>query len=180
MATRIQGRAGQPASASGQVHCKAFEVNERAVVQSTFVSSAQDHAGRLARLECFLPTGCTEAPTVAGFQAAKAEFRPRRRKIVAAGSGKLEERGRHDRADRVAADILLPSVAAAVAKETRHGVYRADFQPVTEHVAGCAPPTAAMTAVVPQHCRLGERCCRPTDPEGRFAFMTALVSLGCP
>jgi len=31
---------------------------------------AQNHAGRLARLECFLPARCTEAPTVAN----KADF----------------------------------------------------------------------------------------------------------
>src|SRR6188472_798034 len=38
------------------------------MTQSAFVSGAQDHAGRLARLECFLPTRSTEAPAVAGFQ----------------------------------------------------------------------------------------------------------------
>src|SRR5258708_2349853 len=88
------------------------------------MSGAQDHAGRLARLECFLPTRSTEAPTVAGFQAAKTEFRHRCRKIVAAGFGKLEKRGGHDGADRVATDVLSPSVAAAVSKEPRHWAYR--------------------------------------------------------
>ena len=79
------------------------------MAQSAFVSGAQDHAGRPARLECFLPTRSTEAPTVAGFQATKAEFRHRCRKIVAAGFGKLEKRGSHDGADRVATDVLSPS-----------------------------------------------------------------------
>src|SRR5258708_10857542 len=126
------------------------------------MSGAQDHAGRLARLECFLPTRSTEAPTVAGFQAAKAEFRHRCRKIVAAGCGKLEKRGGHDGADRVATDVLSPSVAAAVSKEPRHWAYLSDFEPLTEHVTGCARPTASITVVVPQHCRLRVRCCRPT------------------
>ena len=147
---------------SGQVDCEAFEIGERAVAQSTLVSGAQDHAGRLARLECFLPTGCTQAPTIAGFQAAKAELRHRCRKIVAAGFGKLEKPGGHDGADRVATDVLSPSVAAAVSKEPRHWVHRADFEPVTEHVTGCARPTASITAVVPQHCRLRVRCCLQT------------------
>ena len=62
---------------SSQVHREPFEIGQRAVAQSTFVGSAQDHAGSLAGLECFLPTGCTEAPTVVRFQAAKAEFRHR-------------------------------------------------------------------------------------------------------
>ena len=103
------------------------------MVQSAFVRGAQDHAGSLAGLKCFLPTRCTEAPTVAGFQAAKAEFRHRCRKIVAAGFGKLEKRGGHDGADRVATDVLAPSVAAAVSKEPRHWAYRAEFEPLTEH-----------------------------------------------
>ena len=93
------------------------------MVQSAFVRGAQDHAGCLAGFKCFLPTGCAEAPTVAGFQAAKAEFRHRRRKIVATGFGKREKLGGHDGADGVAADILSRSVAAAVPKEARHGVY---------------------------------------------------------
>ena len=124
------------------------------MVESAFVRGAQDHAGSLAGLKRFLPTRCTQAPSVAGFQAAKAEFRHRRRKIVATGFGKLEKRGGHDGTDRVAADILSPSVAAAVPKEARHGVYRAELKPVTEHVTGCVPPTSSVTAVVPQHCYL--------------------------
>src|SRR2546427_4335860 len=127
------------------------------MTQSAFVSGAQDHAGRLARLECFLPTRSTEAPAVAGFQAAKAEFRHRCRKIVAAGFGKLEKRRGHDGADRVAADVLSPRIAAAVAKEPRHGIHRAHFEPVTEHIARCVRPTASVPAVVPQHGRLRAR-----------------------
>ena len=121
------------------------------MVQSAFVRGAQDHAGSLAGLKRFLPTRCTQAPTVAGFQAAKAEFRHGRRKIVAAGFGKLEKLGSHDGADRVATDVLSPGVAAAVSKEARHGVYRAELKPVTEHVTGCVPPTSSITTVVPQH-----------------------------
>ena len=124
------------------------------MVESAFVRGAQDHAGSLAGLKRFLPTRCTEAPTVAGFQAAKAEFWHRCRKIVATGFGKREKRGGHDGADRVATDVLSPGVAAAVSKEAGHGVYRAEFKPVTEHVTGRVPPTGAITAVVPQHCCL--------------------------
>jgi hypothetical protein len=132
------------------------------MVQSAFVSGAQDHAGSLAGLKCFLPTRCTEAPTVAGFQAAKAEFWHRCRKIVATGFGKLEKRGGHDGANRVATDVLSPSVAAAVSKEARHGVYRAEFKPVTEHVTGCVRPTGSITAVVPQQL-LSPSAVSPTD-----------------
>src|SRR5262249_46539008 len=126
-----------------------FEIGERAVVQGAFVSGAQDHTGRLTCLECFLPTGCAEAPTVAGLQTAKAELRHRCRKIVAVGFGKLEKSSGHDSANGVATHVLSPSIAAAVSKDPRHWFHRAEFEPLTDHVAGYALPTAATTAVVP-------------------------------
>src|SRR3954469_4188764 len=136
------------------------------MVQGAFVRGEQDHAGSLDGLKCFLPTRCTEAPTVAGFQAAKAEFRHRRRKIVATGFGKSEELGGHGGADGVRAHTLSYSVAAAVPKEARHGVYRAELKPVTEHVTGRVPPTSSVTAVVPQHGCL--QVVSPTDSRRPF------------
>jgi hypothetical protein len=124
------------------------------MVQGAFVRGAQDHAGSLAGLEGFLPTRSTQAPTVAGFQAAKAELRYRGRKIVATRFGKREKRGGHDGADRVATDVLSPGVAAAVSKKARHRVYRAEFKRLAEHVTGCVPSTGTITAVVSQHCYL--------------------------
>ncbi len=40
---------------SRQVHCEAFEIGERAVRQRSLMRGAQNHAGRLVCLECFLP-----------------------------------------------------------------------------------------------------------------------------
>jgi hypothetical protein len=68
----------------GPIHCEAFKIGKRAVSESTLVRGAQDHSRRLACLECFLPARSTEAPTVTRFQARKAKFRYRCRKIVAA------------------------------------------------------------------------------------------------
>ena len=65
-------RAANLPPGSGEVHGEALEIGERAVLQRTFVGRAQDHAGRLAGLECLLPAGCTQAPAVAGLEAAKA------------------------------------------------------------------------------------------------------------
>src|SRR5262245_22807381 len=121
--------------ASGEIHREALEVGERAVAERAFVRGAQDNAGRLTRLECFLPTRRTETPTVAGLQAGKAEFRHRGRKVVAAGFGEFEKRGGHDGADRVAAEVLSTRVAAAVAKKPGHRIDRAELEPVAEHVA---------------------------------------------
>jgi hypothetical protein len=147
-----------PAPASGEVHRETLEIGERAVVEGAFVRGPQDHAGRLARLECFLPTRCTQAPTVAGPQAGKAEFRHWCRQIIAAGLGKLEKRGSHDGADGVTPNVLSASVTAAVSKEPRHRCQGADFEPVAEDIPGCSRPTAATSAVISQHCRLPCRC----------------------
>jgi len=63
---------------SREVHRETFEIGERAVAEGTFVGGPQDYAGRLPRLQCFLPTRCTETPAVATPQAGKAEFQSRR------------------------------------------------------------------------------------------------------
>jgi hypothetical protein len=62
---------------SRQVHCKAFEIGERTVCQSSLMGRAQDDSRRLACLESFLPTWRTQAPPITGFEARKAEFRHR-------------------------------------------------------------------------------------------------------
>jgi hypothetical protein len=62
---------------SRQVHCKAFEIGERTVSQSSLMGRAQDDSRRLACLESFLPTWRTQAPPITGFEARKAEFRHR-------------------------------------------------------------------------------------------------------
>src|SRR5437763_1208209 len=161
-AAKLSKPAGEDERRSGQIHGEPFEVGERAVAQRAFVRRTQDHARRLARLECLLPARRTEAPTVAGLEAGKAEFRHRCGKIVAAGFGKREKRGGHDGADRVAADILRPGIAAAVAKEAAHRAYRAEFELFPEHVAGQVRPAPSVAAIVPQHVRLRMSWCRPT------------------
>ena len=83
---------------------------------------AQDHTRCFFCLKRFLPARCTQAPPVTGLQPWKAEFWNGSRKIVTARFGKLEKRRGHDRAYRVAADVLSPGIAAAVAKETGHGI----------------------------------------------------------
>ena len=96
--------ARSPCSKSGQVHGETLEIGERAVLEGAFVGRPrEDHAGRAAHLQRFAPAGRTQAPAVAGPQAGKAELGHRRREIIAAGFGKLEKRGGHDDADRVAA-----------------------------------------------------------------------------
>ena len=111
------------ASASGEVDREPLEIGERAVVEGAFVCSPQDHAGRLVRVERFLPAFRAQAPAVAGPQAGKAELWHGRRKIIAAGLGKLEERSSHDGADGMTTYVFSTRIAASVSEEPRQGLH---------------------------------------------------------
>ena len=121
------------------------------------MSSPQDHAGRAAHLQRFAPAGRTQAPAVAGPQAGKAELGHRRREIIAAGSGKLEKRGGHDDADRVAADVFSTGVAAASRKNPVLGFIEqtSSRSPRTFRGALGRPPPFPLSSL--EHCRLLDR-----------------------
>jgi hypothetical protein len=147
-----------------KVYRKAFEIGKRAVSESAFVRGSQDHTRCLANLERFLPARGTEAPTVTWIQAWKAECGNWSRKIVAARFGKFEKRCSHNGANRVTANVLSPGVAAAIPIKSRHGFDRAEIKRLAEHVSGAAPPTASVTPIVPQHCRLSPFAMPPRHP----------------
>ena len=52
---------------------------------------------------------------------------------------------------RVAAGVFATGVAAAVTKEPRLGLHRADVEPIAEDIPGRARATSTVPAVVPQH-----------------------------
>ena len=99
------------------------------------VGAPTDHAGRLARLECFLPTGCTEAPTVAGLKAGEIEIGLGRAEIVAAQLGEGEKLGRHLDADRVQSKIVGARVTAAGAEEAGQRPLRAALEGLAINIA---------------------------------------------
>src|SRR6202521_2647286 len=113
--------------------------------------SAKDYARPPPRLKRFLPARCAQTPAITGLQSRKAEFRDRRREIIAARLRILKKSRGHDRAHRVAADILAAGVAEAVAKETGHRAQRADFESIAEHVLGLVAFAAALASVISQH-----------------------------
>src|SRR5271168_1687399 len=114
--------------------------------------SAQDHAWRTPRSQRFLPPRRAQTPAIAGLQSRKAEFRDRRRQIIAAGLRILKKSGGHDGAHGVAADVLAAGVAAAVAKETCHRAQGADFESIAEHVLGLVAPAATtLASIFSQH-----------------------------
>jgi hypothetical protein len=135
-----------------EVDCEALEVRERAEAQGSFMCSAQHHARRAPRLQRFLPPRRAQTPAITRLQSRKAEFRDRRREIVAAGLRILKKSRGHDGAHGVAADILAAGVAATVAKKTRHRAQGADFESIAEHVLGLIAPAAATLAnLISQH-----------------------------
>src|SRR5208337_158155 len=113
---------------------------------------AQDHARRTPRLQRFLPPRCAQTPAITGLQSRKAEFRDRRREIIAAGLRILKKSRGHDGAHVVAADVLAAGVAASVAKKARHRAQGTDFESIAQHVLGLvAPAAAALASVISQH-----------------------------
>src|ERR1700720_1459703 len=114
--------------------------------------STQDHARGTLRLQRFLPPRCAQTPAITGLQSRKAEFRDRRREIIAAGLRILKKSRGHNGAHRMAADVVAAGVAAAVAKETRHRAQGADFESIAEHVLRLVAPAAAtLASVISQH-----------------------------
>src|SRR4030081_1248302 len=56
----------------GQARARqSVKIGKLAMAQSAFVSCAQNHAGRLARLECFLPPGAQRHQRSPGFRPRK-------------------------------------------------------------------------------------------------------------
>src|SRR5688572_15842576 len=85
----------------------------------------------LVRLE---PARCAQAPAVAGLEAFEAPLRAGRREVVPGLAAELEELLGHHRADRVAALVLRPRPATAVAVEARHRLERAGQQLAADDV----------------------------------------------
>ena len=100
-----------------------------------------------------------------GFRPGKAEFRLWCRKIVAPRFGKFKKRRSHHDADRVTANILLPSVAAAAPIESGHRFERADIKRLAEHVPRGAPSASIRTIVL--NIEVAQAACRSESNFGR-------------
>ena len=124
------------AASQSRSTARRFRSASEQMLKRTFMRSPQDHARRLPCLQRFLPPRCAQTPAITGLQSRKAEFRDRRREVIAAGLRKLEKSHGHDGAHGVAAGVLPAGVAAAIAKESRHRAQGADFQSIAQHVLG--------------------------------------------
>ena len=108
---------------------------ERDDVERPLVRRREHDVGGRAVAVRAQPVDRGDAPAVAGHEAGEAVERHRRREVVADRALVLEELGGHDRADRVAAEVLGPGAAAAVAVEARDRVGPAGLEVAAEDVA---------------------------------------------
>lgn len=150
----------RPNLSSSQIDRVPLKVSKGAVIERALVGGAQHHARRASRFERLLPARRAQAPAVAGLEAGEAESRQRRRQVVAARFGEFQEFGCRDHAHRMAADILRPGIAAAVAVEPGHRLDRTGFEWASQHVERRRPPAFAAGTRIQGH--------RAHPPEGCF------------
>src|SRR6476619_7182829 len=127
-------RHSQTAEVVGHIDCVLFERIQRHHVEGALVAGGQHHRSGTASLIGPKPVGRGDAPTVTRHQARELELGSRRRQVVSDRALMLEELGGHDGTDGVAADILGPRRAAAVAVEACHLFGAARIQRATQHV----------------------------------------------
>jgi hypothetical protein len=92
-----------------------------------------DRAGGTSLLD-LEPTGGTDAPAVAGFEAGKAKLRHGCAEIVADRLGGFEEGSIDDAADGVDAEVFGAGLAAAGAVEAGHRLTATDIKRLAEDV----------------------------------------------
>jgi hypothetical protein len=79
----------------------------------------QDDRRRHPGIQSLRPSADTEAPTVSGGEAGKAELRMGCDQVVASRARELQKLRRHDRADGVQSDIARAGPTKAIAIESR-------------------------------------------------------------
>src|SRR5512133_888507 len=150
------------------------------------VRRAEHHRRRAAGSVRLQPARRAHAPVIAGRQAREAPLRSRRGEVVAGDGAELEELGRHDRADRVAPDVLGPRRAAAVAVEAGHRIARAGQQLAADDVEVLVAGHARIVAAQRPRARRADAAMLPmatttmptatsaaTRPSGALVFATS-------
>ena len=111
-----------------------LESGERHDVERPLMGGRQHDVGRGAVEVGPKPVHGGDAPAVAGREPGKLELRHGSGEVVADATLVLEELGGHHRADRVAAPVLGPRLAAPVPVEPRHGVGAARLEVPANHI----------------------------------------------
>jgi hypothetical protein len=98
------------------------------------VGRLQNHLRGLAGVKGLLPTGCAQAPPVAGLEARESGLGGR--EVVADQAAEFEEIGVDARTHHVRSEVIRAGAAASVAVETRQGIAAARLELATEDVLG--------------------------------------------
>ncbi len=114
--------------ASGQIHGEPFQIRQRTISERPFVSGPENNTRCLVDLKGFLRARSAKAPSVAGLKTRKAEFRHRRRQIIASRFRELKKFSRHDDANRVTPHIFFGGIATAVTIKASHRSGRTNLQ----------------------------------------------------
>jgi hypothetical protein len=108
-------------------------------LQRSLMGGCQHHGCGHAIVVSSEPVRRRNAPAVAGHKPGKLVLGHRSAQIVADTALVLEELSGHDRADRVAAEILRPGAAASIPVEPGKRVGATWLELTTEHIAIAHP-----------------------------------------
>lgn len=108
---------------------------ERHYVKGPFMRRRQHHVGRRTVEVGAKPVRRGDAPAISRYQPREPEVRHRGDQVIAYGTLMVEELGRYDSADRMAAQILGAGVAATIAVEPGDRVVTARLEFAAKHVA---------------------------------------------
>ncbi len=111
-----------------------FEIGEGHDLQRAPMGRLQADLRRATCLESLLPTRRAKAPAVTRLESWEAELRPRRRQIIASGSGELKKVRRHHGAHGVGPGIRRVGLATAATEPAGFGRMAAVGEGVTEHI----------------------------------------------
>jgi hypothetical protein len=165
-----------------------FRSASKQIGQSSLVSGTQDDAGAWSASNASCQRGAHRHHRSPGFRPAKPSSGTGVDRSFPCDLEKSRKLGSHHGADRVTADVLSPSVAAAVPIKACHGFDRADFKRLAEHVAGRKlPPPASTIPIIPQRRRVPQRwagCsfhaaigCSLVDFYGAISFRRSIVHI---
>ena len=145
-----------PAESLDKIQGVFFQILQRAIFQRADFSGPQQHPGCGAGEERLGPARRAKAPAIARLQARKAIFWHRCAKIIPALFGKRQKLRRHLGTDRVAAGILRPGRATAIAKKPGNRIIGTRLQHPAQNIQRLLPPLPA--AAIQWHaisCSLG-------------------------
>lgn len=138
----------QGAGIRRDVNCVVLEHGERNNVQSSLMGRRQHHWCSSAVVVGAQPVRGSYAPAIPWLQPGKTVLRHRRAQVIANTALVLQELTGHDRAYRMAPQVLGTGAAAPVSVETRDRVGPARLELAAQHIAIAHPSSIGAQAAL--------------------------------